>query len=212
MPSQLPSDLKIPGLDGNPVQSKHDLTTTRQTIKQLLADGTPDWIRFPNDYRAFVKESFQAEKEVSDQLARQYHMEGQDILTDVKARKVNALLTREFIRKLRSGGVKCFSIDNAFPPQTVALWAIPPHSNEAKYICYLQVPAMYEWSLLKLDRHSVPIGEDFRGWRTVLSQLIIKEIMTEVEAHRVFGQPQSGIVSSLYRRTLWDFRNGIRRD
>ena len=198
----------VPGTDvENPYKERHDLKTTQATIKSLLADGTPNWIRFPNDYKNFVKESFQQAKEESDAQVSGYKLEHQDILTNAPARKVNAIATRDFIQKLRKAGVKCFSVDNGFPPQTVALWAIKPNSDKVIYVCYLQVPWQYEWSLLKIDRHGLPIGEDFRGWRTVLAQLILKGIVTEKKAHEVFGRPTDSEVSMIYRETLYYVRN-----
>jgi hypothetical protein len=191
----------------NPYKERHDLKTTRATIKQLLSNGTPAWVSHPEDYKHFVRESFQQAKEESDAQVSQYKMERQDILTNAKARKVNAIGTRDFIQKLRQNGVRCFSIDNGFPPQTVALWAIRPNSNQIQYVCYLQRPAMYEWSVLKVDRHGLPAGEDFRGWRTVLAQLITKNILTEAKAHAIFGKPTDSEVSLLYRETLYYIRN-----
>jgi hypothetical protein len=191
----------------DPYKERHDLNTTRKSIKQMLSNGTPNWVKFPNDYKNFVRESFQAAKEESDAQVSDYKMEHQAILTNAEARKVNAIATRDFIQKLRKNDVKCFTVDNGFPPQTVALWAVRPSSNEVQYICYLQVPAQYEWSVLKVDRHGLPAGEDFRGWRTVLIQLITKGIMTEAKAHQVFGKPTDSEVSLLYRESLYYIRN-----
>jgi hypothetical protein len=191
----------------DPWKHKHDMKTTQATIKSLLANGTPAWVSHPEDYKHFVRESFQQAKEESDAQVSQYKMEHQDILTNAKARKVNAIGTRDFIQKLRQNGVRCFTVDNGFPPQTVALWAIRPNSQEVQYVCYLQRPAMYEWSVLKVDRHGLPAGEDFRGWRTVLAQLITKNILTEAKAHAIFGKPTDSEVSLLYRETLYYIRN-----
>jgi hypothetical protein len=196
----------------DPWKHRHNLRTTRESIKKILADGTPNWIRFPNDYKNFVKESFAAAKEESDSQVSDYKMEHQDILTNAAARKVNAISTRDFIQKLRKNGVRCFTIDNGYPPQTVALWSIRPNSDQVQYICYLQVPAMYEWSVLKVDRHGLPAGEDFRGWRTVLVQLITKGIMTETKAHQVFGRPTDSEVSLIYRESLFYIRNHVDRN
>lgn len=196
----------------NPINSVHDMKTTQETIKKLLANGTPDWVRFPHEYKNFVRESFAREKEISDTMAKSYQIEDQDILSNPEGRKVNAISTRDFIQKLRDNGVQCFTVDNGYPPQTVALWAIRKWSDQAVYVCYLQVPAMYEWSVLKLDRHNVPAGEDFRGWRTVLCQLIIKEILTEDEAHKFFGKPGLSKISRVYRRTLYFHRNRKRHE
>jgi hypothetical protein len=189
------------------IKGRHDLKTTTASIKQLLAGGTPDWVRFPQDYRNFVKESFAAEKEASNAQVEGYKMDGQDLLTDEKPRKVHIIETREFIKRLRDNGVKCFTVDNGMVG-TVALWAA--RGQEMLYCCYLQVPAMYEWSILRLDKHDLPAGEKFRGWRTVLAQLIVKQILTEEKAHAIFGRPQGGPVSSRYRKSLWNFRCGKR--
>lgn len=192
----------------DPWKQHHDLATTQDSIQKLLAGGTPDWVKHPTDYKNFVKESFAAEHEITKEMASQYQIEDQEDLTNAEARMVNPMSTREFLRKLRANGVKCFTVDNGFPPQTVALWCLPPRQHQrARYICYVQVPAMWEWSVLKVDRVGKPIGEDYRGWRTVLVQLIEKEIFTEEEAHKIFGYPSDNPVFSRYRRSLWEFRN-----
>lgn len=190
-----------------PWEGHHDLKTTRETIKQLLAGGTPNWVRWPKDYKAYANESFLADKEVSDKMAARFKMEDQQLLTNEVARKVNPMLTREFIRKLRNAGVKCYSIYNGFPPQTVALWAFKPGTDHVVPVCYCQVPAMYEWSVLRLDHRGLPNGESFRGWRTVESQLILKGIVSEAKADEIFGKPDDGPVSRRFRQTLHWFRN-----
>lgn len=201
-------DFTIPGTDTEAIKSRHDLKTTRESIKAMLANGTPDWIRWPHDYKAFVKESFAAEKEQSVEQVLQYRMDGQELLTDEKPRKVHIIPTRDFVKRLRDNGVKCFTVDNGMLGQ-VALWAAK--GQQMEYVCFLQVPCQYEWSVLRLDAHQLPAGEKFRGWRTVLAQLIVKDILSEEKAHEIFGRPVGGIVSSRYRKTLWFHRNGKRK-
>lgn len=190
-----------------PWEVSRDLKTTRETIRQLLAGGTPNWIRFPKDYRAFAQEAVLADKAVSETMAARYKMEDQEQLTNEVARKVNPISTRDFIQKLRISGVKCFSVDNGFPPATVALWAFKPGTDHIVPVCYLQVPAMYEWSVLRLDKRGLPAGEAYRGWRTVEVQLIEKGIISEDKAHQIFGRPIDGPVSKRFRSTLFWFRN-----
>lgn len=204
-------EFQIQGSDVDVINSKHDLRTTRESIKALLANGTPNWIKWPEDYKNFVKESFQEEKEMSDEQVASYKMEDQLILTNEVARKVNPIGTRDFILKLRKHGVRCFTIDNGMP-STVGLWAMRPNAVEPVYVCFLQIPAMYEWSLLRLDHHGLPAGERFRGWRTVLSQLIVKKVLSESKAHYVFGKPTESINGRRYHETLYNFRNGIGYD
>lgn len=191
-----------------PWQPRHDVDATSAVVKQLLAGGTPDWVKWPEDYKALAQEEFAAHREQSDQMAEQYRFEDQVDLTNKVARKVNPMSTLAFINKLRQNDIKCFIIDNGYPPSTVALWCLPPkQAMKARYICYMQVPAMYEWSVLKLNERQIPIGEDFRGWRTVLIQLIEKEILTEYQAHQIFGYPSGSKVFSRYHQSLWEIRN-----
>jgi hypothetical protein len=191
----------------DPFLGHHDLPTTKASIQQILAGGTPNWVRWPEDYRAFVKESFAAEKEISDEMGEQYHIEDQEDLTNELARKVNPMSTDAFVAKLRANGIKCFTVYNGLKG-TIGLWCIPPKQvARARYVCYLQIPAMYEWSVLRLDRHNIPVGEKFRGWRTVLMELIKKEILTEYQAHKIFGLPSGNKTFRRYQRSLWELRN-----
>ncbi len=202
----------------DPIKEYHDLPTTKATIQELLAGGTPNWVKFPEDYRNFVKETFAREKEISNEMVERYQMDDQVALTNRKARMVNTMPTDKFVEKLRSNGIKCFTVYNGYElpdkhplKKTIALWCIPPkQTSRARYICYLQVPAMYEWSVLALDRHNLPVGEAFRGWRTVIVELIKKEILTEFQAHEIFGYPSNNPVFSRYHETLWEIRNGKR--
>ncbi len=192
----------------NPIRDIHDMTTTRTSIRHMLAGGTPNWLKWPQDYKAFVKEAFQFEKEKSNAMVQQYKMQDQEILANPQGRLVNSISMFDFITTLRNNEVKCFFVDNGFPPQTVALWAARPGSDQLVYITYLQVPRMYEWDVLKLDRHGLPAGLDYRGWRSAVSRLITERILTEEKAHKIFGKPVLSPVSRIYRRTLWLFRNG----
>ena len=84
----------------------------------------------------------------------------------------------------------------------------PRETAKARYICYMQVPAMYEWSVLREDKYGKPDGESFRGWRTVLVQLVEKQILTEYQIHQMFGEPSDNRVFQRYKRSLWEIRNG----
>jgi hypothetical protein len=191
----------------DPWKERHNLKVTQETIKKLLAGGTPNWFKWPKDYKAFAQEAVLADREVSNKMALRYKMEDQELLINELARKVNPIRTRDFIEKLRNSGIKCYTIDNGFPPATVALWAFKPRTDHVVPVCYLQVPAMYEWSVLRLDKRGIASGEAFRGWRTVEVQLIEKGIISEDEAHEIFGRPADGPVSRRFRRSLHWFRN-----
>jgi hypothetical protein len=195
-------------IQGSPINPYHDVKTTKATIKELLKDGTPDWFTHPEDYKNFAKESYQADKEASDEMVLGYKMEDQELLTNYGARAVNIMSTAAFVKRLKDNGVKCFAIYNGLP-QTVGLWVVVPGKTgtTVRYIAFMQVPAMIEWSVLRLNEHGLPDGEDYRGWRTVLSMLIRKEVITEAKAHEIFGHPTDSVVSRRYRQTLWTYRH-----
>jgi len=191
-----------------PWKEFHDVSTTEESVAKMLADGTPNWVKWPADYKEYAREEFQKHREDSEFGAQDYKIEDQAELTNKVARMVNPMSTRDFIAKLRRNGVKCFTVDNGFPPNTVALWCLPPNlMSRARYICYAQVPAMYEWSVLKTDRYGKPMGEDFRGWRTVAVQLIEKEILTEAQVNKIFGNASHNKMFRRYHRSLWEIRN-----
>lgn len=191
----------------NPFNEHHDISATHEAVRQMLAGGTPNWVRWPQDYKAFVKESFAAEKEISDKMAAQYRWDDQEILTNRQARMVNAMSTRDFVKKLNENSIKTMLTDSGMA-KTIGLWCVVPNQvQKLRYICYLQVPAMYEWSVLRLDSHGIPSGEEFRGWRTVAVQLVEKEIITEAQCHQIFGAPSANKISARYYRSLWEKRH-----
>ena len=206
-------DNRICTVDGlkdvdNPWQGYRDVNAQTEEFARALKGETPDWVKWPEDYKNFAKEEFQKHREDSQRLALNYQLEDQHHLTNRAARMVNPMSTLNFVRKLRENGIKCFIVDNGFPPSTVALWCLPPRvTQKARYVCYLQAPAMYEWSVLKMDTYGKPIGEAFRGWRTVIIQLIEKEILTEFKAHQIFGEPSQNRVFQRYHESLWEARN-----
>jgi hypothetical protein len=209
MTIQTPDQPFIKGPDvENPFNERHDVDATHEAIQQMLAGGTPNWVKWPHEYKSYVKESFAAEKEISNKMASAYKWDDQDQLTNETARKVNPITTINFMKKLTENGIKAVPMGGGLPG-TVGLWAMPPNRhNKLRYVCYLQVPAMYEWSVLRLDSHGIPSGEAFRGWRTVAIQLVEKEIITEQQCHKIFGVPSPNVISARYFRSLWEKRNG----
>jgi hypothetical protein len=192
----------------DPWKTKHNVKATQHAIKELLKDGTPDWVRFPQDYKQYAKETFAYDKETSDNMVREYQIEDQEQLIDFKARNVNIRSSKELILTLREAGVPCVAIYNGWPGQA-GLWAFVPtnHGPDVRYITYIQIPAMIEWDVLRLDEHFLPAGLDYRGWRSVLVELVKKGVMTEERMHEVFGKPTDSIVSRKYRRSLYEFRH-----
>jgi hypothetical protein len=204
----------VPGSDiENVWNEKHDVNATHEAIQEMLAGGTPNWVKWPQDYKSYAKESFAQEKERSDKMGLGYRWADQKVLADKASREVNGISTREFIeRKLRANGIKCAVMGSGWITHggrpSVALWCVPPtKTNKLRYVSYLEVPMMWEWSVLKLDQHNLPAGEESRGWRTVAVQLVEKGIINEAQCHRIFGAPPANTISARYYRSLWEVRH-----
>lgn len=195
-------------MPNNPIVSAPQRKVTEESIKVLLKNGTPDWYKHPKDYKNFAIEYTQSEHENNRALVSEFRMEDQDILVDFRARNVNIMSTKDFVLKLRANGIKCFALYHGMPG-TCGLWVVVPSSNGAvlRSIGMMQTPAQIEWSVLRLDEHGLPAGEDYRGWRTLVCLLVRKGILTERRAHEIFGRPTDSIVSRRYRRTLYAHRH-----
>jgi hypothetical protein len=59
-----------------------------------------------------------------------------------------------------------------------------------RYVTWVQIPAMIEYSVMRFDEHNLPTTQKYKGWRTVLLELIRQGWLTEREANRVFGEPR----------------------
>jgi hypothetical protein len=206
----------------DPIRSNWNLARAVKNVKELLKDGVPRWASHPREFKNWALECYLRDKEISDAQVAEYRLEDQDVFSNSKA--IGLMMgSRAFIKKLRDNGVRCFTYQvppgPETPPEmvnTVGLWAEIPsekgigheyQGHRHQYICYMDIPSMYEWSLARLDKHNLAIGEKHRGWRTVLSQLILKKVLTETQAHKIFGEP-CGQRSKIYRRTMHKFRNG----
>jgi len=206
----------VPGSDADVFSERHtnhDVGTTRKSIETMLANGTPNWVKWPHDYAAYAKESFREEKERSDKMGVEYRWFDQEVLTNREARQVNPINTRDFVEhKLKANSIQAvvFASDwkNYGGGATVGLWCNPPNRDKLRYVCYLDAPFMWEWSILHLDSHGIPSGEESRGWRTVAAQLVEKDIISERQCHQIFGAPGANANSARYYRTLWEKRHG----
>ena len=206
--------------DQNPIKSH---INPERMARQTLEHGVPKWLSHPQDFKQWARECYIEDKEESDNQAAIYRVEEQDTLSDEKARMIHPMDSRQFIEKLRKNGVHCFTYQvppSAGTPEamhnTVGLWAEVPNERgighlyqgiNHQYMTWMDIPFMYEWSVLRVDEHKIPIGEKYRGWRTVLTRLIARKVLTEIKAHQIFGEPL-GTTSKIYKRTLFNLRNG----
>lgn len=111
-----------------------------------------------------------------------------------------------FLEKLRAHGIKCWY--NPPIKGLVGLRAIRKGYEQLgiQYICAVKVGYTTEFDFFHYDRYGVELNRKYIGWRSVLLQLINKGILTEREAHKIFGPPLLNEASSLYRRALQQTR------
>jgi len=190
-----------------------DRAQVGQFVKELLKHGTPDWVRFPEDYRAMVQEWEAKTREDLLAECRAYRHEDQDILSDVESRRCNPIRASEFMQKLRDAGVKCFSHASTLEDGSASLFCLTPYGSEPKPMASIQVPMMWEWSTIRLDPNTkLPTGFRDIGWRSAELSLIRHGVLTEDEAHRIFGRPRVSRVSKVWRQQLHAIRNGGHRN
>lgn len=77
-----------------------------------------------------------------------------------------------------------------------------------KYLFYMPLGWMREYSIYEFDNRDIPIREKERGWRTITSRFIKAKLVTEEVVNKYFGEPH-GEGSTHYRRQLYRWRNQI---
>lgn len=160
-----------------------------------------------------TKEELQRLYEMNLSSRREYHFPNQDELK--KGREGRILHMNTFLTMLKRAGLRCWYSDKGGMAKTLGLYVSHvgtglkcKHPNgEAHYVCFVQVPFMQEFEELHFDRYDVPLGPKRRGWRTVLLRLIEDGLLSEPNAHKIFGDPSSGIQSRRYRQYLHYVRN-----
>jgi hypothetical protein len=190
-----------------------DQKQAMEFIQRVLRNGTPDWMRFPQHYKAMVDEWHREAQENLLAECSSYKTQDQDILADPAGRRVNMMAAAVFMRKLRNAGLRCFSHDSELRDGSASLFALhsTPRGGEFEPVCSIQVPLMWEWSTIRVDpKTNLPSGFRDIGWRSAVRCLITQGVWTEEHAHRVFGAPRVCRQSTIYRRMLWEYRNAAK--
>ena len=115
------------------------------------------------------------------------------------------LHSSELITLLRKCGVNCFY--RAHPHHDKATLMVSVNGGPLQIGAWVQLGNCPELSLMNFDRYGVPLAERMRGWRTVTMQLIMKGMLTEEKANKVFGKPRQSAAFDRYNSTLQAFRN-----
>jgi hypothetical protein len=128
-------------------------------------------------------------KEENDNLAREYQWVNPGEYEDEKARIGRIMHSSELIKKLTEE-CNMSAVYRPHPqPKRVTLLVDPTLGIQGMQVaCWVQFGYMPEYSICNFDDHGVVLQEAYRGWRTVLLQLLVKHMIDEETINRVFGE------------------------
>ncbi len=125
---------------------------------------------------------------------RPSRMDRQDEITQVRLGRVMHM--NEFLRRLRT----------VCPGAHYNDWSVAGMrglnvvvGGERKYVCAVQNGVMPEFETLRTDEYGVATTSRYRGWRTVILNLIEKGHITHAQAERAFGQAGGAHASRFLR-------------
>jgi hypothetical protein len=145
------------------------------------------------------------QREISNELAKQYAWVRPDEYADEGPRIGRIIHSSELITTLRKKcNLRCWYRDH--PQARKITLMVQRDSSVPEVGCWVQQGFMPEYTVMDFDEHGVPLAEKYRGWRTCILQLVLKGLINEDLANKVFGYAH-GPVSNRYLETLYGFRN-----
>lgn len=153
------------------------------------------------------KEELHRQREINEEISKEYQWLRPEEYADIEQRIGRVMTHAQLITNLRKLKVNCWYVQHPHPQKATLMYTnrwgtIPP-----EVACWVQIGNMPELSIMRFDEHGVPLDERRRGWRTCLLQLILKGIISEKDADKVFGRPNQTKAYDRYNRTLYQFRN-----
>lgn len=128
-------------------------------------------------------------KEENDNLARDYQWLAPDEYEDETARIGRIMHSSELIKKLTEEcGITAVYRPHPQPKRITLLVDTTQGIKGLEVACWVQFGYMPEYSIMNFDDHGVVLQEAYRGWRTVLLQLLVKHMLDEDTINRVFGE------------------------
>jgi hypothetical protein len=147
-------------------------------------------------------------KEENDNLARDYQWLSPDEYEDETARIGRIMHSSELIKKLTEECRLNARYKSHPQPKRITLLVDSTQGIKGMEVaCWVQFGYMPEFSICNFDDHGVVLQEAYRGWRTVLLQLLVKHMIDEETVNRVFGEAV-GPASRKYHQIMQGFRKG----
>lgn len=182
--------------------------------KAIVGEDTPEMEKAIEQYalNRHVKSSAQNEEELARwkeenyQAVSEYRFLDPAEYADFGPRIGRIYSHDQFITKLRSEfGLTCFYREMGHD-QKLALWVRKDGISEPQVACWIQRPFMIEYEVPSFDDKGLPTGTRYRGWRTCLLQMRMKEMITEDQINKFFGRA-TGPASTRYLKTMQSLRN-----
>lgn len=156
-----------------------------------------------------TKEELCRQKEINQEVAKEYQWLHPSEYADEGARKGKIMHSSTFINKLRNEcGLKCWYSQHGQPKKVTLMVQRAEGMLSPEIACWCQEGFCTEYSIMNFDDHGAPLAEKFRGWRTPLLQMIIKRIIPETTVDKVFGKA-IGPASVRYNSMLYSIRNTV---
>jgi NTP pyrophosphatase (non-canonical NTP hydrolase) len=143
-------------------------------------------------------------REINEEIAKQYNWLDYKDYANQEERIGKVLHSSVFITKLRQCGVNCFYRQHPHPDKATLLVSV--NGGELQVAAWVQLGNMPELSMFNFDAYGTPLAEKRRGWRTVTLQLILKGLLKEDVADKVFGKPGDSPAFNRYKMTLYGWR------
>lgn len=153
------------------------------------------------------KEELHFQRECNNELAKEYQWIKPEEYEDIEQRIGVVRTHADLITRLRKLKVNCWYTQHPQPQKATLVVTDYWGNRPPEVACWVQIGFMPELSIMRFDEHGVPLDERRRGWRTCLLQLILKGIITEQDADKMFGRPKLTDAFHRYNSTLHSFRN-----
>jgi len=155
------------------------------------------------------KEELHKQKEINEELGKQYQWLHPSEYIDAGPRIGKILSHAEFIKILRKSGLECWYVQHPHLDK-LTLLVLDKMSHKPEFAAWAAYGYMPEYSIMNFDRYGVPLAERYRGWRTVLLQLILQGLISEERADKFFGKAH-GPASGRFLKTCYGIRNTMKR-
>jgi hypothetical protein len=144
-------------------------------------------------------------REGNREIAKEYQWVKPEEYADIGPRIGRVLTHEQFINILRDKcKLHCFYREMGHP-QKIALWVKRNGISEPESVGWCQRPYMIEYEVVRFDERGVPLDSRYRGYRTVLLNLLMKGMLTEQQITKAFG-PATGPASGRYNKMLYELR------